>query len=47
MRQVHIAPVQSPWEQFMDEITKPSAEQIAFWKACDEYVEKTKSYEGE
>jgi hypothetical protein len=39
-----IAPTQSPWEQMLEEITKPSAEQIALWKACDEYNEKTKQY---
>lgn len=40
----YIAPTPSPWEQMQEEITKPSAEDIAFWKACDEYAVKCQEY---
>jgi len=31
-----------PINKFLEQITKPTPEQIAFWKACDEYCAKTK-----
>jgi hypothetical protein len=34
-----------PINHMIEQITKPTPEQIALWKACDEYIAKTKEYD--
>lgn len=33
-----------PMNFMLEQITKPTPEQIALWKACDDYAEKCKEY---